>query len=119
MANETEAGRIRAAIDRIGQLPGDDAHNCWLLLTQFPYYNPELRGKIKVNRSASEDEMSFAATHNSITGDICLHHSYVTGDRWDRWGVDGLALLLFSEWPHIEQPYWSERQCQEWLQRWR
>lgn len=90
-----------------------------MLLTQTPYYYPEWSNKIKVNRSVAEDDTQFAACHDSVAGNIYLHHSYVTGDRWDQWGVDGLALLLFGEWQHIEEPYWTERQCQAWLEQWR
>jgi hypothetical protein len=116
--NDLEQDRIRLAIDRIGELPGDDAANCHLLLNQSAYYNPQFTEYIKVNRVAPEDDTSFVATHD-VSGRICLHYSYVTGDRWYHEGIDGLALLLFSEWQHIEQAQWTERQCQQWLQQWR
>lgn len=112
-----EADRIRAAIDRIGQLPGQLSEDCYFYLSQGGWYNPEIFGLIRINRSVPEDDMAYGATH--VLGRITIHQSFFDGDQWDRWGVDGLALLLFSEWQHYNQPSWNERQCQEQLMQWR
>jgi hypothetical protein len=113
---EAEADRIRLAIDRIGQLPGQLSEDCYFYLSQGGWYNPEVFGLIRINRSVSEDDVAYAATHalNRIT----IHQSFFDGDRWDQWGIDGLALLLFSEWQHING-CGAERDCQEQLMQWR
>jgi len=51
--------------------------------------------------------------------DVRVDHTFVTGHHWDQWGVDGLALVLFAEWQHREEPGFTERQCQDWLIQWR
>ncbi len=115
--NVSEADRIRLAIDRIGQLPGQLSEDCWFYLAQGAWYNPEVTGMIQINRSVTEDDTAYGATH--VLGRITIHQSFFDGDRWDQWGIDGLALLLFSEWQHYNEPGWDERQCQQQLIQWR
>ena len=120
IVDETEEQRIRAALDLIGNIGfggDDDAYWCYWWYMQVGGYNPQVTGTIKVNRVRPEDDVQFAATHGF--NKVVIHHTFITGDHWDLWGVDGLALLLFAEWQHQERPNWSERQCQEWLMQYR
>jgi hypothetical protein len=77
-----EADRIRLAIDRIGQLPGELSENCYFYLAQGGWYNPEVTGLIRINRSAGEDDMAYGATY--ALGRIAIHQSFFDGDRWDQ-----------------------------------
>lgn len=112
-----EADRIRLAIDRIGQLPGQLSEDCYFYLAQPGFYNPETFGLIRINRTAGEDDTAYGATH--VLSRITIHQSFFDGDRWNEYGIDGLALLLFAEWQHINEPGFTERQCQEQLMQWR
>jgi len=116
--NALEEDRIRAAIDYLGNMYDDqDSQDAYFWLVQAGAYNPRVTGAVRVNRSVTEDDTEFAATH--VLGRITIHHTFITGDHWDEWGVEGLALLLFAEWQHNWQPGYTEHQCQGWLMQWR
>lgn len=112
-----EEDRIQAAIDFLQTMGDADSDAAYFFLAQPQYYNARIFQKIKIDHSVSEDDTEFAATRSFDV--IVLHHTFVTGDHWDQWGMEGLVLVLFAEWQHLEQPGWTERQVQEWLMDWR
>jgi len=119
-AGSIEEQRIRDAMDRLqefGYCDGE-AEDAWFALSASPFYNPWL-GNPEINYQVSEDNTEFGASR--LFNEVVIHHTFITGDHWDelveKYGEDvaisGLALLLFAEWQHIDQPSDDEHQVQE------
>lgn len=114
-----EEVRIRKAMDRLEEWGSCDSvfEDAWFRLSDLQFYNPWL-GNPRINYQASEDDIEFAASR--LFEQVVIHHSFITGEHWnaavDEGGEDlavsALALLLFAEWQHIDQPQLTERQCQ-------
>ncbi|GMV96564.1 MAG: hypothetical protein AMXMBFR83_09290 [Phycisphaerae bacterium] len=70
---------------------------------------------------ADTDLAPCAATEPHLDRTIILHHAYVERqyNYYKQWGVKGIAILLFAEWQHQNEPGKSEPNCQTDLENWR
>jgi hypothetical protein len=113
-----EAQRIRAAIDRLNSLGNPDSNRAFVeLLGRDKWYNAEVFGGIVLNRKAPED-VSLRASVYKGSRNIAIHESLVNPPVWDDNALRILAVALFAEWQHTDQPGMNESQCQTWLEQW-
>lgn len=128
-----EATRVRWAIEWIDTLNGPEAQD---VMARLLTYQDPATEKIKVNDVCSEDELDPVGSH--MFGIITIHHTYLTGFRWDLWNswspprdprlppdkrdpsnlaVKVLGLIIWGEAYHHEHPGLSENQIQAALDR--
>jgi len=113
-----EIQRIRAAIDRLNSLGHPDSNRAFAeLLGQDKWYNAEIFGGIVLNRQ-SLDDVSLKASVFKASKTIAIHESLVNPPFWDDNALKILAVALFAEWQHTDQPGKTENECQTWLEQW-
>jgi hypothetical protein len=114
----TEAQRIRAAIDRLNSLGNPDSNRAFAeLLGSDKWYNAEVFGGIVLNRQPPAD-VSLRASVFKASKNIAVHESLVNTPVWDDNALKILAVALFAEWQHTDEPQMSENECQTWLEQW-
>lgn len=117
-----EETRIRAAMNRLQEWGNcrDEAEEAWFALSALQFNNPWLSGNPRVNYQVSEDDLEFAACRLTTGNLVILHHTFVTGEHWNKLvaqggqelAISGIALLLFAEWQHMNEPGSAERPLQ-------
>jgi hypothetical protein len=116
--NGAEIQRIRAAIDRLNSLGNPDSNRAFAgMLGGDQWYNANVLGGIVLNRQPLAD-VSLRASVFKGSRIIAVHESLVNPPVWDDNALRILAVALFAEWQHTDEPNWSENQCQTWLEQW-
>jgi len=115
-----DGNRVRQALAIIDSCKWHPEMNeIFIFLGQAKYANPETLGGIVINTQVPDSDETWIATVFKASGTICIHQTYIRGRRWAQEGPDGLAMVMIAEAQHMLHPDWSERQCQEQLDRFR